>query len=78
MTFEDKKLEIAINALKATQKLCASPDDDVIENIRNRFKKKVSGLVLFENIDMFCHKIYALTLLFYDFTPGYNEGYCNL
>ena len=43
MTFEDKKLEIAINALKATQKLCASPDEDVIENIRNRFKKKVSG-----------------------------------
>lgn len=42
MTFEDEKLESAINSLKATQKLCNASEDDLIDNLKNKFRKKVS------------------------------------
>ena len=41
MTFEDEKLEMAINSLKATQKLCSSTDDDLVDQFKNKFRKKV-------------------------------------
>ena len=41
MTFEDEKLESAINSLKATQKLCNATDDDFVDQFKNKFRKKV-------------------------------------
>ena len=42
MTFEDEKLDLAITSLKATQKLCNSADQDLVDNLKNRFRKKVT------------------------------------
>ncbi|CAK8683340.1 unnamed protein product [Clavelina lepadiformis] len=42
MTFEEEKLEKAITALKSTQKLCNSAEEDLIDNLKNKFRKKTS------------------------------------
>lgn len=42
MTFEEEKMQLACDDLKATEKLCESEEAGVIETIKNKIKKNVS------------------------------------
>lgn len=46
MTFEEEKMQLACDDLKTTEKLCESEEAGVIETIRNKIKKNVSGAQL--------------------------------
>lgn len=46
MTFEEEKMQLACDDLKTTEKLCESEEAGVIETIRNKIKKNVSGAEL--------------------------------
>lgn len=41
MTFEEEKMQLACDDLKATEKLCESEEAGVIETIKNKIKKNV-------------------------------------
>lgn len=43
MTFEEEKMQLACDDLKATEKLCESEEAGVIETIKNKIKKTVSA-----------------------------------
>ncbi|KAK9403359.1 tetratricopeptide repeat protein 39C [Crotalus adamanteus] len=43
MTFEEEKMQLACDDLKATEKLCESEEAGVIETIKNKIKKNVDG-----------------------------------
>lgn len=43
MTFEEEKMQLACDDLKTTEKLCESEEAGVIETIKNKIKKNVSG-----------------------------------
>uniref|UniRef100_A0A673ZX04 Tetratricopeptide repeat domain 39C n=1 Tax=Salmo trutta TaxID=8032 RepID=A0A673ZX04_SALTR len=43
MTFEEEKMQTACDDLRTTEKLCESDNVGVIETIRNKIKKSVSG-----------------------------------
>ncbi|XP_066482175.1 tetratricopeptide repeat protein 39C [Tiliqua scincoides] len=43
MTFEEEKMQLACDDLKATEKLCESEETGVIETIKNKIKKNVDG-----------------------------------
>uniref|UniRef100_A0A8C7PSZ6 Tetratricopeptide repeat domain 39C n=1 Tax=Oncorhynchus mykiss TaxID=8022 RepID=A0A8C7PSZ6_ONCMY len=43
MTFEEEKMQTACDDLRTTEKLCESDNAGVIETIRNKIKKSVSG-----------------------------------
>uniref|UniRef100_A0A3P8Y9M8 Tetratricopeptide repeat domain 39C n=1 Tax=Esox lucius TaxID=8010 RepID=A0A3P8Y9M8_ESOLU len=43
MTFEEEKMQTACDDLRTTEKLCESDNTGVIETIRNKIKKSVSG-----------------------------------
>ncbi|CAI5779633.1 repeat 39C [Podarcis lilfordi] len=43
MTFEEEKMQLACEDLKATEKLCESEEAGVIETIKNKIKKNVDG-----------------------------------
>lgn len=43
MTFEEEKMQTACDDLRTTEKLCESDSAGVIETIRNKIKKSVSG-----------------------------------
>ncbi|XP_078494520.1 tetratricopeptide repeat protein 39C [Ciona intestinalis] len=40
MSFEDDKLEEAVTALKSTQKLCNNAEEDLLDVLKNKFRKK--------------------------------------
>lgn len=44
MTFEEEKMQLACDDLKATEKLCESEEAGVIETIKNKIKKNVRTL----------------------------------
>lgn len=44
MTFEEEKMQVAFEDLKATEKLCESENTGVIETIKNKIKRNVSNL----------------------------------
>lgn len=44
MTFEEEKMQLACDDLKATEKLCESDEAGVIETIKNKIKKNVRAL----------------------------------
>lgn len=44
MTFEEEKMQLACDDLKTTEKLCEGEEAGVIETIKNKIKKNVSGL----------------------------------
>lgn len=46
MTFEEEKMQLACDDLKATEKLCESEEAGVIETIKNKIKKNVSAALL--------------------------------
>lgn len=43
MTFEEEKMQMACDDLRTTEKLCESDSAGVLETIRNKIKKSVSG-----------------------------------
>lgn len=43
MTFEEEKMQMALEDLKATERLCESENAGVIETIRNKLKRGVSS-----------------------------------
>ncbi|KAJ6662171.1 hypothetical protein lerEdw1_012637 [Lerista edwardsae] len=43
MTFEEEKMQLACDDLKATEKLCESEEAGVIETIKSKIKKNVDG-----------------------------------
>uniref|UniRef100_F7AZ43 Tetratricopeptide repeat protein 39C n=1 Tax=Ciona intestinalis TaxID=7719 RepID=F7AZ43_CIOIN len=43
MSFEDDKLEEAVTALKSTQKLCNNAEDDILDVLKNKFRKKAQA-----------------------------------
>ncbi|XP_051467752.1 tetratricopeptide repeat protein 39C isoform X2 [Apus apus] len=43
MTFEEEKMQLACDDLKATEKLCESEEAGVIETIKNKIKKNADG-----------------------------------
>uniref|UniRef100_A0A8C3GZU1 Tetratricopeptide repeat domain 39C n=1 Tax=Corvus moneduloides TaxID=1196302 RepID=A0A8C3GZU1_CORMO len=43
MTFEEEKMQLACDDLKATEKLCESEEAGVVETIKNKIKKNVDG-----------------------------------
>lgn len=45
MTFEEEKMQLACDDLKATEKLCESEEAGVIETIKNKIKKNVSVIL---------------------------------
>lgn len=57
MTFEEEKMQMAFDDLKATERMCESENTGVIETIKNKIKRSVSGLfnTLFNG--MFVHYI---------------------
>lgn len=44
MTFEEEKMQLAFEDLKATEKLCERENTGVIETIKNKIKRSVSNL----------------------------------
>lgn len=46
MTFEEEKMQTACDDLRTTEKLCESDNAGVIETIRNKIKKSVSGRLI--------------------------------
>ena len=44
MTFEEEKMQMAFEDLKATERLCESENTGVIETIKNKIKRSVSNL----------------------------------
>lgn len=42
MTFEEEKMQMAFEDLKATERLCESENTGVIETIKNKIKRSVS------------------------------------
>lgn len=44
MTFEEEKMQMAFEDLKATERLCESENAGVIETIKNKIKRSVSSL----------------------------------
>lgn len=45
MTFEEEKMQMAFEDLKATEKLCESENTGVIEAIKNKIRRNVSDLL---------------------------------
>lgn len=43
MTFEEEKMQMALEDLKATERLCESENAGVIETIKNKIKRSVSS-----------------------------------
>lgn len=43
MTFEEEKMQMAFEDLKATERLCESENAGVIETIKNKIKRSVSN-----------------------------------
>ncbi|KAF3858223.1 hypothetical protein F7725_011424 [Dissostichus mawsoni] len=43
MTFEEEKMQMAFEDLKATERLCESENTGVIETIKNKLKRSVSN-----------------------------------
>ena len=43
MTFEEEKMQLACDDLRATEKLCESENAGVIETIKNKIKRSVSA-----------------------------------
>lgn len=60
MTFEEEKMQLAFEDLKATEKLCESENTGVIETIKNKIKRSVSNFstqlpsVVFETSTVKC------------------------
>lgn len=46
MTFEEEKMQTALEDLKATERLCESENGGVIETIKNKIKRSVSVTVM--------------------------------
>ncbi len=51
MTFEEEKMQMAFEDLKATERLCESENTGVIETIKNKIKRSVSNFSTLNLID---------------------------
>lgn len=81
MSFEDEKLNLAVNELKATQKLC-SPTDDTLSSIKLKMTKKsshkpqVPPWIILQNkiIVADCHLYLAMISFIQQEITGYIKG----